>query len=230
MDVEQEPLTVSQLSLFDFDDFTTGLVELFPTVWAAAENLTAQEPRQRLQALEILDKCGAIRLSPLIAYLVFTRLTDPDLEVRKRVVQALSDVLSIDQTGKRAPDAVRQQLVSQLMRMRTREIYALLQLLSSAAQMLPVVSRLLLGNPYAGNHLAELATQRKMPLEIRRQAIRLIGEVGYLDAIPTLERMQMRLEARASGQQAMPFAPPGGVDDLELLTDVKYVLLRLRSL
>ncbi len=230
MDVEQEPLAVSQLTLFDFSDLATGLVELFPAVWNAAENLAGAEARQRLQALEILVKCGAVRLSPLIVYLVFTRITDPDLEVRKRVIQALHDVLVPDETGKHAPDLVRQHLSAQFIRMRTREIYALLQVLADDPGMLAVVARLLFGNPYAGNHLAELAISRRAPLEIRRQAIRLIGEVGYLDALPALERIQMRLESRSSGQQAMPFAPLSGVDDLDLLPDVNRALATLRDL
>ena len=40
-----------------------------------------------------------------------------------------------------------------------------------------------------------LAASRKAPLEIRRYAIRLAGEVGYCDVIPTLERMLARLES-----------------------------------
>jgi hypothetical protein len=59
MDVEQEALLVSQLPLFEFGEVTTGLVELFPTVWGAAEGLSGGEARQRQQALDLLVKCGA---------------------------------------------------------------------------------------------------------------------------------------------------------------------------
>ena len=98
--------------------------------------------------------------------------------------------------------------MAQLGRMRTREIYALLQLLAYNPELTPQVGKLMNACPYAGNHLADLAASRKAPLEIRRYAIRLAGEVGYCDVIPTLERMLARLESRVNGQQAMAFAPP----------------------
>jgi hypothetical protein len=230
MDVEQEALLVSQLPLFDFGEVTTGLVELFPTVWGAAESLSGIEGRQRQQALELLVKCGATRLSPLVNYVIYTRITDPDMDIRARVVQALADVLTPDERGKQAPELVRQHLMAQLGRMRTREIYALLQLLAYNPEMASRVSKLMCCCPYAGHHLADLAASRKAPLEIRRCAIRLAGDVGYCDVIPTLERMLARLESRVNGQQAMAFAPPVGTEDADLLPDVKDTLAKLASL
>jgi len=95
--------------------------------------------------------------------------------------------------------------------------------------MTPQVSRLMNSCPYAGRHLADLAVSRKAPLEIRRFAIRLAGEVGYCDVIPTLERMLARLESRVNGHQAMAFAPPASMDDADLLPDVKGALAKLSS-
>jgi hypothetical protein len=113
--------------------------------------------------------------------------------------------------------------------MRTRQVYAMIQTLIYHPDLTPQIIRLFLACPYAGNHLIEIVNSRKVPLEIRQQAIWLIGEVGYLDAIPTLERMQIRMESRLNGQQAMPFAPPVGIDDSELLPGVKTTLALLRS-
>jgi hypothetical protein len=230
MDVEQEALLVSQLPLFQFGEITTGQVELFPTVWGAAESLSSSEVRLRQQGLDLLIKCGATRLSPLIIYVIYTRLTDPDMETRSLVVQALADVLTPDEKGRQAPEPVRQHLMAQLGRMRTREIYALLQLLAYKPDLTPQVGRLMNACPYAGAHLAELAASRKAPLEIRRYAIRLAGEVGYCDVIPTLERMLARLESRVNGQQSMAFAPPAGMEDADLLPEVKGALEKLASL
>jgi hypothetical protein len=230
MDVEQEALLVSQLPLFQFGEITTGQVELFPTVWGAAESLSSSEVRLRQQGLDLLIKCGATRLSPLITYVIYTRLTDPDMETRSLVVQALADVLTPDDKGRQAPEPVRQHLMAQLGRMRTREIYALLQLLAYKPDLTPQVGRLMNACPYAGAHLAELAASRKAPLEIRRYAIRLAGEVGYCDVIPTLERMLARLESKVNGQQSMAFAPPVGMEDADLLPEVKGALEKLSSL
>jgi hypothetical protein len=229
MDVEQEHVLISQLPLFEISDNTTGLVELFPTVWSAAENLSSPEAQHRLVAVEYLSKSGAVRLSPLIAYILFTRITDPDLEIRSRVVEALGDVFTHDAEGRPAVDNVRHHLSTQLGRMRTREIYALLQVLVEHPGQMAFATRLLNACPYAGTHLAEVASSRKAPIELRRCAIRLLGEVGYLDAIPALERILIRLESRVSGQQAMPFAPPPGVDDTSLLPDLRNTLAQLRS-
>jgi hypothetical protein len=230
MDVEQEALLVSQLPLFEFGDITTGMVELFPTVWGAAESLSSAEAKKRQQGLDLLVKCGSTRLSPLVNYVIFTRITDPDMELRALVVQALAAVLTPDEKGRPAPEPVRQHLVAQLARLRTREIYALAQLLAYNPELMPQVARLMNSCPFAGHHLADLASSRKAPLEIRRYAIRLAGEVGYCDMIPTLERMLARLETRVNGQQTMSFAPPAGLEDAELLPDVKGALDKLSSL
>jgi hypothetical protein len=230
MDVEPEALLVSQLPLFEIGEITTGQVELFPTVWGAAESLSSSEARQRQQGLDLLVKCGASRLSPLVVYVIYTRLTDADMEIRAQVIKALADVLTPDEKGRPAPEAVRQHLMTQLGKMRTREIYALLQSLAINPELTPQVGKLMNACPYAGNHLADLAASRKAPLEIRRYAIRLAGEVGYCDVIPTLERMLARLESRINGQQAMAFAPPAGVDDDDLLADIKEALAKLSSL
>jgi hypothetical protein len=48
--------------------------------------------------------------------------------------------------------------------------------------------------------------------------------------ISTLERMLARLESRVNGQQAMAFAPPAGMEDADLLPDVKDALAKLASL
>jgi hypothetical protein len=56
-----------------------------------------------------------------------------------------------------------------------------------------------------------------------------IGTVGYLEAIPALERLAARLEARLSGQQAMTFAPPSQSEENELLPIVRSVLHLLQA-
>jgi HEAT repeat protein len=229
MDVELDHILISQLPLFDVDDNTVGLLELFPMVWSAAENLSSPDSQHRLVALEYLCKSGAVRLSPLIAYILYTRITDPDLEIRSKVVEVLGNVFTQDPEGRRLSDTVRHHLTTQLGRMRTREIYALLQVMVDHPEYMDYAIRLLNACPYAGTHLAEVASSRKAPLEVRRSAIRLLGEVGYLDAIPTLDRILIRLESRVSGQQAMPFAPPAGIDDTPLLPDIKNALAQLRS-
>jgi hypothetical protein len=124
---------------------------------------------------------------------------------------------------------VRQVLSARLSRMRTREIYALLQAALHDLAIETQTACLLKACPYAGNHLSDILASRKVPLPIRQQAVRFISMVGYLDAIPALERMAFRLESRLNGQQAMPFVPISGIDDTGLLPDVKSALASLQS-
>jgi hypothetical protein len=83
--------------------------------------------------------------------------------------------------------------------------------------------------PYAGNQLADILSSRKVPLEIRRYAVRMIGLVGYLDAIPALERQLARLETRLHGQQSLAFAPVDMVEDAALIPDIRRALAFLQS-
>jgi len=113
--------------------------------------------------------------------------------------------------------------------MRTRTIFGLLLVLVRYPDLLHQVARILNACPYAGTHLADIAISRKAPIDVRSKALQLIGLVGYLDAQPALERMLVRLESRLNGQQAMPFAPPVGLDDTNLLPDVKKAIAALEA-
>lgn len=219
----------TQPRLFGPENSSSGSAELFPAIWNAAEDLANAVPAVRRLALECLENTGAARISPLVSYLIATRLGDPDLEVRCQVVRILGDVLGPDAQGDMAPEAVLTQLAYYLSDMRTRQIFSLTQVLALNPELAPQVIRILNVCIFAGHHLIEMASSRKLSLEVRRKAIWLISQVGYLDAIPALERLQVRMETRLTGQQSMPFAPPLGVDDSELLPDVKAALLVLRS-
>lgn len=229
MEIDPSPKIATQPSLFDLDDTSRGVIEFFPAVWNAAEDLINPDPLKRRLAIEKLEEMRAARFSPVVAYLIATRIADPDVEVRMRVVRALEAILLPDEQGGITSDDVRTHLAYFLAHMRTRQIFAILQVCVTYPDLLPAGVRLLGQCPHAGNHLVDIATSRKVSLEIRRMAIRLVGEIGFLDAIPALERMQARMEARFNGQQAMPFAPPIGVEDSSLLPDIRSALIALRS-
>jgi HEAT repeat protein len=112
---------------------------------------------------------------------------------------------------------------------RTRQIFALLEASAEDKSLEGCVSRLLDACPYAGNHLIDLLIDRKMPLDVRKQAAKMIGSVGYLDALPALERLHSRLESRIYGQKAMPFAPEESDIEAELLPVIHEALNFLRA-
>jgi hypothetical protein len=218
-----------QPPLFDLGDSSSGIVELFPEVWSALEGMGHPDENRRQESLAYLAETGAHRLSPLVVYVLATRTTDPDMDTRIEVVRLLGSVLTVDPKGNPAPEVVRHQLTSYLSQMRTRQIFSLLQILVIDPSLEASVASLLSACPFAGNHLADVVVSRKTPLEIRKKAVRLIGRVGYLDAIPALERLLSRLESRLHGQQAMPFAPKSSTEEAELLPDLQLTLTLLRS-
>jgi hypothetical protein len=179
--------------------------------------------------MEKLLELKAPRLSPLVTYLFATRLADPDLELRKRVIEALSDLLVFDEGGLAAPENVRRTLNACLSHMRQPTILALLEAGAADAEMEASLAILFNGCPEAGISLAEILSDRRHGLEIRSQAVRMIKRVGYVDALNELERLAVRLESRIAGQQAMPFAPPAAQDEQGLLGEIRDALLTLRE-
>jgi hypothetical protein len=218
-----------QPGLWSHQNISTGMVELFPAVWSAAEALCGPNEKLRREALTQLVELGAPRLSPLVAYLISTRFSDPDMVLRTRAVRIIGDLLALDPKGNATPEPVRRHLVTNLGQMRTRNVFHLLEVVVEEPDTAPQVNRILNACPYAGKHLADIAQDRTLPLALRKQAVLFIGAVGYLDAISTLERLANRLSARGSGQQAMSFAPPHQADENELLPIVRSVLLLLQA-
>jgi len=218
-----------QPGLWGQANITTGVLELFPAVWSAAEALCGPNEKLRREALVRLDEMGAPRLSPLVAYLIATRLSDPDLGMRAKAVRILGDLLTLDAHGNTAPEAVRRHVVAAISQMRTRAVFNLLEVATEEPETAPHITRLLDACPFAGRHLADISLDRTLPLAQRKQAVLFIGAVGYLDAISALERLSSRLEARSGGQQTMPFAPLDHANESELLPIVKSVLLLLQT-
>jgi hypothetical protein len=218
-----------QPALFDFGTTSIGSLELFPSIWSAAEALTFPDVSTRRAGLSQLENMGAVRLSPLITYLVSTRLTDSDMEIRCQVITSLGNVYKNDDQGYPAPEVVRQVLSGRLSQMRTREIYSILKAVANSPEIEEQALQLLSVCPYAGNHLTDILLNRKFPLAIRRQAVHFINRVGYVDAIPGLERLAIRLESHLNGQQTMPFFPSSEMDETALLPEVQAALTMLRS-
>ncbi len=230
MDEDFLPTRITQPTLFEFLPTSSNAMELFPAVWAAAEALAAPEAETRRAALDRLLELGAPRISPLVAYLLATRLSDPDLPLRARVVRALGEILKNDDLGNPAPEPVRRILAAYLGQIRVRPVFAMLEAVSQDQSLEEHLAQLLNACPYAGNHLVSILSDRKTPMPVRLQAARMIGLVGYLDATPSLEKIETRLLSRVNGQQAMPFLTQGGTDESDLLPAIQATLAILRGL
>lgn len=222
--------TPVQPRLITVDQQTTEVaLELFPAVWQAAELLTSPEVAQRHASLDALLQSGAPRISPLIAYLLTTRLDDADIQLRVRVIEALSNLMKPDEYGKYAAEEVRGQLVNALSVLDLSGLIAVCEAGVHHPNLIPHISTLVNYCPGAGRLLLEIATDRKIEQGNRRLAIFLLGRLGYVDAIGELERLRLRIESRQVGQKSMPFAPPAVVDEQDLVPDLIKTISMLRA-
>jgi hypothetical protein len=230
MDLDFPQIQISQPFLFDYADVITNAVELFPAVWSAAEDLTSPENNLRRSGLARLREVNAPRVSPLVAYLVSTRLDDPDLYLRSQIVETVGELLLPDEDGFSAPENVRRHLLTHLSSLRRRTLYALLEVAAAYPEMDSHLFHILKVCPQAGGHLCDILSNRQAPLAVRKQAIHFIGFVGYLDAAPMLEKLATRLESRLMGQQSMSFVGPGSAaEEAELLPEIEKVLGLLKA-
>jgi hypothetical protein len=221
--------TLSQPMLFDAADTAAGAVELFPEVWRATEGLSSPDLMVRRESLDRLIILDAARLSPLVAYVVATRIVEPDLELRHRVVEVLGKIFLPNETGKLTPPEVRIQLSAYFMLVEHHGVLRLLEVADAFPDSESQVAAILNVCSQSGAILAEVMSDRKVSLGLRRQAINFIGRVGFLDAIPALERLETRLESRINGQKPMPFAPLSIADENSLLPIVQATLTLLRE-
>jgi hypothetical protein len=229
MDIDPMQVETLQPELFIFGETSEGTLELFPAVWWACEELVATELSTRQSGLTKLLELNAPRLSSLVAYLLATRVTEPDLGLRTQVVSALAGLLIPDTQGKAAPENVRRALRAYLIQIRMPALLALLEVGVSEPEMESNLAVLFNACPEAGLFLVEILSDRHHLLAVRCEAVRLINQVGYLEALPELERIAARLESRIAGQQGMPFAPPVPPNEGVLLEEVRTALQTLRQ-
>jgi len=229
MTIDQQPELYLQQGLLELGDTSSGTLELLPKLWFAAEALSSSKVSDRRTGLEMILEQRAPRISPLLTYLLFTRITDPDLEIRKLVVEALVDVMGPDDEGLPAAESVRVNLHAHLSQMESSKIIALLEAAAFDPSVEPNIDILIKTCTDSGNILADIANDRTQSINIRELAIILIGRIGCLDAQPTLERLASRLESKMNGQQVMPFNRVDEKHEVALLPSIRIALDYLRA-
>jgi hypothetical protein len=211
--MEVNPITNVQSSdLLELKDSTSSGFEFLPAIWDATAALISPELERRFSGLKRLEEFNAVHRHPLVSYLLATRIGEPDIELRTRVIKALASVFSMDGEERTSSEVVQLHLRNILAGMRTRQIFALLQVADFDPSAEPVVAALLSYCSFAGGHLAEILLNRHAPLNIRKRAVHFIGRIGFLDALPCLERLETRLESRLNGKQC---APDNRIDESE---------------
>lgn len=203
-------------------------IEFLPIIWDAAEAFTSPSLETRWEGLNRLSDCEAIRNHSLVAYLLFSRLTEPDIALRARVVGALAEVLIPSSQGVPETHPAFDGLSAWLSEMRTPQVFALLQVAEFDKAAEPSVASLIEYCSFTGEYLAEILADRQAPLSIRKQAAHFIGRIGYLDAQPALERLAARLEQRRSRDELL--GPQSENDECNLLPLIHNALTVLTAL
>lgn len=206
MDADPIIVHLEQPDPIELNETNSNKAEVLPVIWEALESLTSPELMSRITGLGRIIKLDAVRQYPLAVYVLVTRITEPDIELRTRIVQLLGSILDADvRDNKKAASSiamVKKTLTTSLEGMRTRHIFALLQITEFDKSAEEAVSNLLSYCSFAGGHLAQILSNRTAPLSIRRQSANFIGRIGYLDALPALERLASRLENRKDEDDA----------------------------
>ncbi len=223
------PISSLQLPLFVYGEPTANILEILPAIWNATEALSAPEAAIRHHGIDALVDVGAQRASPLVAYMIATCISDPELYIRKRVVYILADLIVNDPLPGQTPEDVRKTVTNYLHNMREETIYGLLEVAVLDPLVEKSIFHILNACPYAGRYLGEILTQYKNPLPIRQKAVYYVGLVGYTEALPVLERLLNRLETRQSGQYAMSFAPPSMRSDDEIIPSLRIAIQQLSA-
>ncbi len=194
--MESEPLNF-RVPLPDFlDNAGAQVVEDVSQLSRAAEDFVAPQLDKRFAGFAYLEKLQAFEASPVYAYLLVTRLTEPSLELRGMIVDQLAEIIRACLSQSGGQNDVGHVVAYHLSQIRTRQIYALLQLAVQYEDKFSNIALVLKQCSFAGNQLAEIAENRDMPLPIRKQAILFIQHIGYTVAIASLDRLLRRFEMK----------------------------------
>ena len=213
-----------QPSLFDYGGTSAGSLELIPQLWYVAEALTSRSSDARLAAIEFIIKQDAARLSSLISYMLVTRICDPSMEVRVAVIRALGDIFCLDEKGMETPTDVKLSLYEQFSHLEEEDILAILQASEVDPSLDSDIEVLFRSSSIAGYHLVNILKDRRQPSRVRELATEYVGRIGYLDAIPVLERLKNRMIAKQNGQKAFPFNQHTISKESQLLTRIRTAL------
>jgi hypothetical protein len=171
-------------------------------LWEAASNLISSDPDLRDRAIDQLIELDGYQDSPLITYILFTRLAEPDLEIRFHIVRLLGSLLDFESTGPHFTDRALKRVHYELGQLDLIRLVNLLEVSSHYLSSVPDVENILKLYSYAGESLGGIVNDRKYPVDIRQQAIFYCGTLGLMSSKTNLEILIRRVErARESNQR-----------------------------
>lgn len=224
-----DPISNIQLPLFVYGEPVENITEVLPVVWNATESLASPDAVTRQRGIDALLELGAQRASPLVAFMIAACLSDRDIYIRRRVIYILADLINREPGIRSTPENIRKTTTNYLHNMREETIFGLLEVAVIDPLAEKSIYHLLNTCPFAGKFLGDILTEWKNPLTIRQKAIHFVGVVGYMEALPVLERLLDRLEARHRGQYAMTFAPASIKSDEDIMPYLRIAIQQLTT-
>ena len=162
--------------------------------WTTLEKLIAPEPDLRERGLDDLVSQEGFQESPLMIYILATRLSDPDLEVRFHAIQIMGKLLRFDKPDEGLPEQSFRTVTEFTTQMDKGQLIKLLEVSARYLSAEEALVNILKLCSYAGDVLDGIVNDRKQPVEIRQQAIHYCGEVGFLSTEATIANLIQRIE------------------------------------
>jgi hypothetical protein len=222
-------LPIVQLPLFLYGEPTGNIAEMLPVVWNATECLASENAITRQHGIDAILELGAQKVSPLVGFMIATRLGDKDIYIRRRVIYILADLITWVPGDDRRADNIRKSISNYLHDIGEETILGILEVAVMDPQAEKAVYDLLNACPFAGRFLGDILTEWKHPLAIRQKAIHFVGLVGYMEILPVLERLLDRLEARQTGQYTMSFASSSARSDEDIMPYLRIAIKNMSA-
>lgn len=163
-------------------------------LWDIAEGLLSPDINIRESSLDRLILVEEYYKSPLIASVLVSRISEPDLEIRFHVVQLLGNLVDFDSSGQCFSDQALVYAQDALEQIGIDQLIKLLEVSDKYLTSVKAISAILNMISYAGKSLSGIVNDRKQQVILRQQAIFYCGEVGFLYTKPTLQNLVQRVE------------------------------------
>ena len=137
MDIDPLMMGVNHSDLQNFSATQFFALDQGVEFWKAAQDLIHPDVELRRSGLETLMAFGAASYSPLLAYLLVSRLAEPELQLRARIVKELSRLLDLPFNGNQAINEVLYFLKNNLSQMHRNQIVSLLNLVDAEEKTYP---------------------------------------------------------------------------------------------
>lgn len=162
------------------------------------ENLISPDPYLRDKGLEELDSMEGFQDHPIMVYMLSTRILDPDLEVRFHAIQILGKLLQENLSMERMPEKSFLTVTEFTTQLEKQQLIKLLEVAEAYLAAEGAITSILKLCSYAGKGLGGIVNDRRLPVEIRQQAIHFCGEVGFLTTVTVIQNLIQRVEKNRS--------------------------------